>query len=605
MRSRRQIKNILSNKIVYVIIAILGTVTLSHTLSFSNTVEVGSVAYTNSFTSFLLCLFSMICFTGISERVDTEDNKGWIFSGIYSLGLSTALIVGKQLETVENFNIANGKSWFQILVLILYFTPFVKMAWEWIEEITCRRWKEPQEEQNKIKVFLQNWGIIFLCWIPVFLAFYPGAFVYDAQDEYVQVATRTFTTHHPLAHVLLLGGFVCAGNKVFGSYNIGIAAYTLFQMLVLSAVFSYTVFYIKTKIKQKWVEKAAVLFYGLFPVVPMYAVCSAKDGLFTGAFLVVIIQMLLLFENPDDYLSEKKNWLIGILSSVVMMLFRNNGCYAYVVWMVFAVIAMMCLKRKREIAIKTAIFTMLGLVVFLLCSKILAMAVSAEAGGSQEIMTVPIQQMVRTYVYSPETYREEEKELLFELIPEEEMHVYNPRLSDIIKSKFDNENFNADKGKYLALWLKIGIRKPLIYLNGWMMTSYGFWYPDAVINVYKGNTVHTFTYEESSYFGFETENPGVRESKFPWLEEQYRKMSLELYQQKAAGISMLFSPGFLFWSYAFCMGYFLWKGQWKKIIPLFLIFLLWGTVLLGPTYLVRYVLILWFALPVFVTELKM
>ena len=604
MRSRRKIKNILSNKILYVIIAILGTVTLSHTLSFSNTVESGSVAYTNSFVSFLLCLFSMICFTGISERVDTEDNKGWIFSGIYSLGLSTALIVGKQLETVENFNITNGKSWFQIVILMLYFTPFIKIAWEWIEEKIDRKWKE-EEGNHTVMDFLRNWVIIFLCWIPVFLAFYPGAFVYDAQDEYVQVATRMFTTHHPLAHVLLLGGFVCAGNKFFGSYNIGIAAYTLFQMLVLSAVFSYTVFYIKTKIKQKWVEKAAVLFYGLFPVVPMYAVCSAKDGLFTGAFLVVVIQMLLLFENPDDYLSEKKNWFIGIFASVIMMLFRNNGCYAYIVWMVFAVIAIICLKQEKEIVIKTTVFSVLGVVVFLLCSKTLAVAVSAEAGGSQEIMTVPIQQMVRTYVYSPETYREEEKELLFELISEEEMHVYNPRLSDIIKSKFDNEKFNADKGKYLALWLKIGIRKPLIYLNGWMMTSYGFWYPDAVINVYKGNTVHTFTYEESSYFGFETENPGVRESKFPWLEEQYRKMSLELYQQKVPGISMLFSPGFLFWSYAFCMGYFFWKEQWKKIIPLFLIFLLWGTVLLGPTYLVRYVLILWFALPVFVTEIKM
>lgn len=42
------------------------------------------------------------------------------------------------------------------------------------------------------------------------------------------------------------------------------------------------------------------------------------------------------------------------------------------------------------------------------------------------------------------------------------------------------------------------------------MTSYGFWYPDTVIDV-------------------------------------YRKMSLEVYQQKVPILSMLFSPGFMFW----------------------------------------------------------
>ena len=134
------------------------------------------------------------------------------------------------------------------------------------------------------------------------------------------------------------------------------------------------------------------------------------------------------------------------------------------------------------------------------------------------------------------------------------------------------------------------------------MTSYGYWYPDTIINVYGGNGVHTFTYQDSSYFGFETEPPGNRESKFPWLEEQYRKLSLELYQQKVSGVSMLFSPGFLFWIFSFCVCYLLQKGKWERTITLLGILLLWGTAILGPTYLVRYVLILWFAMPVVLIE---
>jgi hypothetical protein len=332
----------------------------------------------------------------------------------------------------------------------------------------------------------------------------------------------------------------------------------------------------------------------------MYAVCSAKDGLFTATFLVVVVQMLLLFDEPGRFFEKKRNVFAVVLASVLMMLLRNNGCYAYIVWGIGALAGITLLYRNKRHTLQLAAVWGISLVLFFLSSGLLTALLSADSSESQEIMTVPIQQLARTYNYSPESFTQEEKETLYEILSEEALSTYNPKISDVIKSKFNNQKFNENKGKYLALWVKIGLRKPLIYLNGWLLTSYGFWYPDSVLNAYGGNTVYTYTYEDSSYFGFETEPPGVRSSKFPWLEEQYRKLSLELYQQKAAGISMLFSPGFLFWVYAYACAYLLWKKEAKKLVPLALIFLLWLTVLLGPTCLVRYVLILWFALPVFV-----
>ena len=226
---------------------------------------------------------------------------------IYSIALSFALTVGKSLETVENFNVGEWKNWIIIFVLSLYFIPFLCFAWKGIEKLwnDTQKIAEKETNANDGKEFFVYWLVIFLCWIPVFLAFYPGAFVYDATDEYVQVATRTFTTHHPLAHVLLLGGMVCAGNKLFDSYNIGIAMYTICQMAVLSGVFSYTVCYIKRKINHRYITLATVLFYGLFPVIPMYAVCSAKDGIFTAAFLLVVIKMLQLLEDASSFWKYK------------------------------------------------------------------------------------------------------------------------------------------------------------------------------------------------------------------------------------------------------------------------------------------------------------
>lgn len=596
---------VVKNRIVCLLIGLLGIIGLFQTLSITAETEKNFVANTNSFFSAWVCILSVIVYDKVCQKIEEKKWKQCFVAFLYSAALALALTAGKYLETVENLNVANPAVWLNSIVLSLYFTPFILAAWQWLEKIWEKEAKETAQKESGYRDFLGQWLFIFVCWIPVFLAFYPGAFVYDACDEYVQVATRTFTTHHPLAHVLMLGGFVCAGKKFFDSYNIGIAIYTLCQMLILSGVFSYTVCYIKEKLKNKYVVWGAMFFYGLFPVIPMYAVCSSKDAIFTAAFLIVVIKMLQLLENTEKFLQQKGNIVVSILSAVVMMLFRNNGMYAYVVWIPIVIAGCFLMKKEKKNVMKAAMIMFASFLIFQGCSKILTVCTNADDSESQEIMTVPIQQMVRTYVYSPDTYTEDEKEMLFEIIPEEEMHLYNARLSDLVKSKFNNQVFNQNKGAYLQLWAKTGLRKPLIYLNAWLMTSYGYWYPDAVINVYGGNTVHTFTYQDSSYFGFETEYPGVRESKFPWLEEQYRKMSLELYQQKVAGISMLFSPGFLFWIFMFCVCFCLQKGRWDKVISFTGILLLWLTAILGPTYLVRYVLVLWFALPVIVAETKM
>ena len=608
----KEMLQVIHSKVFRCFIAVAGVIALFQTISILPEAEKSYVATTNSFLGIWCCILSVIVFNKICETVSLKANKETVFAVLYSGALSSALAAGKQLETVENLNVGNGTLWLTIILLTLYFTPFVVWVWQRMEsagkqqdnKITKSGQKIPQEGNSNVREFLLYWLIIFLCWIPVFLAFYPGAFVYDATDEYVQVATRSFNTHHPLAHVLLLGGMVCVGNKFFDSYNVGIAMYTIFQMAVLSGVFSYTVCYIKRKISQKPFVRGIVLFYGLFPVIPMYAVCSAKDGIFTGAFLIVVIKMLQLLEDTSSFLKKKGNIMVSILAAVIMMLFRNNGMYAYVVWIPVMVMVSLFLKKDKKDILKISLLMLVAVLLFLGSSKMLAVITRADDSESQEIMTVPIQQMVRTYQYSPDTYSEEEKEILYEIIPQEDLHLYNARISDLVKSKFNNAAFNADKGRYLGLWAKIGMRKPMIYLNAWLMTSYGYWYPDAVINVYGGNAVYTFTYQDSSYFGFETEYPGERDSKFPWLEEQYRRMSLELYQQKVPGVSMLFSPGFLFWEFTFCYVYFLQRGKWNQVLGFGGILLLWATVILGPTYLVRYVLILWFALPVLVAETK-
>lgn len=583
-----------------VVIAFLGTISMKETMAFRD----DGLAYSNSFISVLLFLFSAILLKQVFEKLDFKDKRGVVLSLLFSALFSFSLLVGKQLQTVENCDFKSAPLWINLLVLSFYFQGLILFLLQFFKK-QQEKWKENAGgERDNLKFSWKSMMLksmlLFVCWLPVFLAFYPGAFVYDAQDEFVQVASREFTTHHPLIHVLLLGGSVCFGNKFFDSYNLGIAIYTIFQMSLLAFILAYSLEFIKRYLwvsekQRKVIQFGGLIFYGFFPIFPMYAVCSSKDTLFHGFLLLLILCML------EGYLRRNKGknnlWIGILLSSVCVLLFRKNAVYAYfLMMMIFLIVTVM---KKNSKWMKQMFLCMLfALLIYKGVDESLVRLVDASDIENQELLTVPIQQLARTYCYDPDVFSKEDLLLLFEYIPEEILKVYDADLSDLLKANFSNQRYSKNPKEFLGLWFRYGCKKPLTYINAWLMTSYGYWYPDTLNNVYGGQDRFTFQYGESSYFGFETELPGERESKIPWLEEQYRKISLEIYQQKVPVISMLFSQGFLFWFFAFVILSSIYRKEYFLLLPLGLVFLIWATFLLGPTFLVRYGLIFWFLLPV-------
>lgn len=559
-----------------------------------------SLGFTNSIFSVFVWL---LCFYAVKislETIDLQDKRAWLIAVILSFLFTAAMLFGVRLDSVENVNFKDVSLWVSLPVLTCLFTVLVRKFWNFLGGMEEKRAalfaqdltvQTPQMKEGTAN--LLTFLFLLLCWLPVLLAVYPGFFVYDAQDEYLQVASRTFSTHHPLVHVLLLGGIICAVHKVTDSYNLGIACYTVFQMILVSGGFTFLLSYLRKKKVSGTLRFISMLYFGLFPVIVMFTLCSAKDALFTTALLILLICLLEMNLDSDRFFASKGWLLLTGASATGMMLLRNNGLYAFVFLIPF--LAFYQKKYRKRVLIWAA----LSIAGCLLINGGLKVAFHADDSENQEILTVPIQQLTRTYKYEPEVFSEEDVKTLHEILPEEALVMYNARLSDPVKYRFWNDAFAADKGKYIKLWAKIGLKKPLSYINAWLMTSYGFWYPDTVINVYAGNSVFTFTYEDSSYFGYEVELPGVRDSKIPWLDEVYRRLSLEIEQEKVPIVSMLFSPGGLFWLFAFVFSYMLYRKNYHILMPCIMVLAVWLTVILGPTYLPRYVLIFWFGLPLF------
>ena len=555
--------------------------------------NVSRITYTNSMFAVMFFGMGMYVMLHILADFRQGSRRRRVTALVFSLLLSAALHMGALLESTENVNFKDWKLYVGTVLFGVFLSPIADALWNRFMGKSDIQKKNNEKPLNIFKV----WMILMGMWIPTFLALFPGAFVYDAADEYLQVKTGLYTMHHPLLHVLMLGKSVCTAEEIGIGANAGIAFYTFVQMLIFAFVLAFLICKL-----QKWGaerKKLLVLIpvFGLFPIFPMYAVCSAKDTLFTAAFLVIVIYLV-------DFIREGKKFFgmraVGLcLTAAVMMLLRNNGAYALLVSIpVIALIGIATDRKNIKNYLKLAVLLLLAFSIYKGADYGLKLACNASDNEHQEILTVPIQQLGRVYRYAPETFSEEEKETLYSILPENYLITYTARCSDVLKSGFNNGAYEQNPSLYRKLWFDIIKRKPLICLNGWLVNSYGYWYPDMIINVYGGNQLYTFKYGDSSYFGFETEPPGNRHSLFPMYERFYRNISLELFQQRVPVISMLFSPGFMFWILAWAVAGLIREKRWKTVVVFVPVLLLWATVLLGPTVLVRYVLILWCVLPI-------
>ena len=529
-----------------------------------------------------------------------------IWAYVYGIALSLALLLGYQLETQDHVTLGRLSDILIFAGTAIVIGTLVNSFYKMMDKSASgkndvkatdnsdsvqKALTKAQIDKDEIRYFLKVWAVLFLMQLPVLIADYPGFFCYDAADEVNQVLTRQFSDHHPLIHVLLLGGTIAFGHKITGSWNFGICMYMVLQALVMTAVFAYMITFIRRCGVRKAFRVTAILFMGLFPTIVMYTLCSTKDGLFSAFLLLFVIKLIQLSADPEAFFKNKRGTSVLMLSAVMICLFRHNGFYAF---LVFIPIALIIFRKHLK---KMLILLLVPAVISVILENGMTLVFDADCGENQEMLTVSITQLARTYNSSPESFSEEDKEILFSYIPEKAITAYEPRVSDYMKSFFNNEAYEADAASYWKLWLKMLKGHPVTYLNAWFLTSYGYWYPFAVFNSYKGHQLYHITYEDSSYFEYEVEPPGERIVLIKWIDSLYYKMSLTPFQQVTPVVSLFFAPAFYFWMWAFILVYALRNKKVREIAPLIPVVLVWLTVLLGPVYVVRYVIILWYIVP--------
>ena len=495
----------------------------------------------------------------------------WLFCFLTMQG---ALLAENELLSAKRLLVmAAGSVDFALILLRL-----LKAMDPWMEELVGNARNSVLPHLSTRKVWLISWEIMFLCWIPTWLAFFPGLFTNDAPGQVIETI-GTYNTHHPLIHTLFLQGCLRIGD-LLGDANIGIVLNCMIQMALLSAVLAAVVAYAR----QRGTTFHLVLmqiFFSLFPVFPIMSITTTKDVLFTVFFTLFLLILAILDGKPEMLATSAAIRNLLIAGGVFSMLFRNNA--VPVIPLVLLILGLRtgektARKRVWQVLILTAI-----LYVAINGSLVLATRATNDPNNN-ELLSVPYQQLARVYNMKPDELSQEEKQEILRFIPD--VDDYNPIKSDEVKF---TGLADEDRRGFVSLYLRMLRKYPFTYLESFLINTEGYWYIDDVtgaVNYGCGAGDGTIGY----MYMYIWEHVGVHHiALIPALENWYKYYFAYNHYLDIPVWSALFRCGLYLWAGLWCLIHSFRRKQHGSMLYVTLILLL-TTLLLGPVVSLRYVL---------------
>ncbi|MCI6713764.1 MAG: DUF6020 family protein, partial [Lachnospiraceae bacterium] len=428
--------------------------------------------------------------------------------------------------------------------------------------------------------------VILLCWFPVFLAYYPSVFAYDAEGQLYQVIAGDYSTHHPLVHTLFLGAFFRLGGNVLGSYSAGMAVHSVVQMLLMAIAFVCTLSYLYQKRSSVYLRILLLIFYALFPVNSILALSTTKDVLFSALVLLYTIGLyrMVCDRQRETGMGRKDIW-IWLVITVLMLLMRNNAVYALLVSVPVVCIG---LRKEKALCKKYLLMSLLGLGLFVVANVGLKAATGAENGSPREMLSIPLQQMARTRVKEEETLSPQMRQELDAYLSSEWVFAaYNPHLADPVKLR---AVIHDNPVGFLRTWLQLGLEHPRTYIDAFLDNSIGYWFLEdrTHAEIYGIGTESGFGYLSTDNRTMPAGCEIIEHSYLPGLRSMMEEIVSENAYQKIPVIRILFAPAFYWWLLCLYLAVAIYRRQYRLILPAMFLVVYYLTLLLSPTVLIRY-----------------
>ena len=427
--------------------------------------------------NFLLLILFFLLFAFYNKYLDIYkdlDKRTKRFSLILSIILSVILTLGSLVSShiYETTGlIFNFHRIIYLIVGVVGFTFLFKIPIGFVLKKTPNITVKEQRKMTK-KGFWGIFAIFIVCWLPYFLRYFPAVMTPDSYYVIHFVENLELNDFHAFGHTWFFGIFYYIGKFIFHNMNLAVAFYIVIQMIICSLIFTYMIKFLYEKSIKKIYLIVITLFLALSPLFAIYSITLWRDILFSLAFVTLFISLYRFVDN--NYKFNVSIVIMYILSVFVILFFRNNGIYIILLFIPFFI---WLTKKHRKIVL---FGNLVIIILYFLIKGPIFTYLGVKKTTSVEAFSIPLQQISRVIVNDGNIDSKSSDYLSDILDINKVKETYDPTISDYVKRATDNEKLSNDKIKFFMTWLNVGIDNPRIYIDSYLLSTLGYWYPDVI-----------------------------------------------------------------------------------------------------------------------------
>lgn len=433
-------------------------------------------------------------------------------------------------------------------------------------------------------------AVIFLCWVPLLLAYFPGMLNYDFLGQYSQHIEQNYSSIHPLLHSALANTIITIGEMIH-SRTFGVLLMSLVQMALFAASLAYACIFAQRRGASRLPLLLMTTLFALHPIFSVMALSMTKDTLFAACILVLSLLIFECLEDAQRFLEHKGRGALFVLVTIGAALLRNNGVFALA--LLFPAMILACRSVRKRVMLLCA--ASVGATLLTLLS--LNLALTPEDMPSIQFYSVPAQQLVRAY--NSEDMTAEDKAEIRDWYVDDLGLVIHPHLGDGAKGYIDRPRAQEEGEQFLAIWQKHMGQFAHEYIEAFLMLNVGSWYPDDLSHstIYPDASWNDKGYLQTQEYDM-TKQGIVCTSFLPKVKALYERICRRNDYQEYPILSVLFCPATPLWALVFACCHFAARRKSRMILPVLGALGLWASYLLGPCTLPRYALPLFCLAPV-------
>ena len=453
--------------------------------------------------------------------------------------------------------------------------------------------------KTRIPVFLVTFLAIILCWLPYYIAFWPGTMHGDVINQILQYyhfpvhfqgrwitdgVNVLYTNDHPFIHTWLIGKFMDLGLKM-GDIKMALGCLTGLQCILYALGYSTLITSLWHFGMNRLYLKIAVAIYALLPIFPMYGILICGDtflGLFYMAFVIMIIW---IYQTGGKILKSKVFLILLFLSVLGLGMAKNQGIYIALVMIILTVILF------REYWKQLLVAMVLPVLVFYIGYQgIFFRYCHVESVGRQEAMSFFFQQTARYVRDFEEKVTDEEKQAIDAVLEYDVLAKrYDPDLCDPVKKTFRKNATSQDMARYFSTWFSMGCKHPAVYMQAFFAGTWMYYAPGySNAEIYYRGLSSLKHYVQKYKIWYENRIPDSFVDSLDYGLTKDQKETRKIYYSYLLStkyipiVNWLILPGCVTWLMLSCYMAFWTKKNYRAIFMYLPLFLVFGICLLSP-----------------------